>query len=424
MNFARLNHILLPSTRDARDRLRQSWRWRLVTPVAWFYAVLSDEGRALAIVTLFVGTAGVQVGTTQVFVLWAGLIGLFCGSMLVRPAFGLRRVTLRVSAPPRVAAGAPMRLTLTLDNPTDTPHDAIRLRGPFLPWDGKYVTKPPRFGRLEAGGQVRDDVEATFIQRGHHHLDPFFASCLLPFGLIQGPTIASDGCKFLVVPRLARVTRLTLPEAATSRSGHRGRPQTRRDRPADASELVGVRPYRRGDPVRDLHVRTWARTGTPHVRQYQPLRQRRVMLLVDTAVPGAGERALEAAISLAAGVAEHLVRTQLDRVVVGDEIHRLPPGRAGLDRTLDLLATAEIHRAERDPLDLVVDPVAAVIVTPSVEGRALAWLTSLEGRGVPVRLLRVAAAPWWSRTPPPPARHPRERVVEAVDIEKGRWLTL
>lgn len=423
MNFARLNHILVPSTRDERDKLRQSWRGRMFAPAVWAYAALSDEGQALAITTLFVGTAGVQVGNTQVYVLWACLTGLFLGSVLLRRAYRLRDVTMRVSAPRRVSAGEPLRLTITLENGGDASHDAIRIRGPFLPWDGKYQDKPPRFGRLEAGGRVSGDVRARFIQRGPHHLDPFLASTLLPFGLTQGPQIESDGCKFIVVPKLARIARLDLPDASGA-AGDERQARVRLDRTADAFELVGVRPYRRGDPVRDLHVRTWARTGKPHVRQYRPLRHRRVMLLVDTATPKANERALEAAISLAAGVAEHLSRTQLDALVVGDERHPLPPGRAGLDRALDLLAAAEIHEPETDPLEAHAPTAAAVIVTASTEGRAMEWLETLTRRGVPARVLRVHAPGFLSRKPAPPSRHAREEVVEAEDIEKGRWLAL
>jgi len=37
----------------------------------------------------------------------------------------------------------------------------------------------------------------------------------------------------------------------------------------DATDLLGVRPYRPGDPVRDLHARSWARHGSPMVREYQ-----------------------------------------------------------------------------------------------------------------------------------------------------------
>ncbi|MEE9255079.1 MAG: DUF58 domain-containing protein, partial [Pseudomonadales bacterium] len=113
----------------------------------------------------------------------------------------------------------------------------------------------------------------------------------------------------------------------------------------ESMELMSVRPYRAGDPLRDLHAKTWARTGRPHVREYQQEYFSRVGVVLDTESNIVNEDAQEAAISLAAGVLAHFTRGEalIDLLVVGDEIHPLTIGRSlgSLAQALDLLAVVE-----------------------------------------------------------------------------------
>jgi uncharacterized protein (DUF58 family) len=110
----------------------------------------------------------------------------------------------------------------------------------------------------------------------------------------------------------------------------------------ESMDLLGVRPYRPGDPVRDLHARSWARTGTPVVREYQQEYFSRVGVVLDTDLAVADDTLLEAAISLAAGVVAHLSRGEalIDLLVVGDQVHDMTLGRSlgFLDQALDVLA--------------------------------------------------------------------------------------
>ena len=55
----------------------------------------------------------------------------------------------------------------------------------------------------------------------------------------------------------------------------------------DPSRFAGVRAYQRGDPVRRIHWRATARTGTPVSRRYDPVNERQVLIAVDLqTVPG------------------------------------------------------------------------------------------------------------------------------------------
>jgi uncharacterized protein (DUF58 family) len=113
----------------------------------------------------------------------------------------------------------------------------------------------------------------------------------------------------------------------------------------ESMELKGLRPYRPGDPVRDLHARRWARLGEPVVREYQQEYFTRIGVVVDTDVSVADEARLEAGLSLGAGVVAHLSRGEslIDLLVVGQELRQLTLGRnlGFVDQALELLAVVE-----------------------------------------------------------------------------------
>ena len=119
----------------------------------------------------------------------------------------------------------------------------------------------------------------------------------------------------------------------------------------ESMDLRGVRPYRKGDRIRDLSARTWARTGKPAVREYQEEYFTRVGVVLDCVAPrkrsARTEEAFEAAVSLTAGVVAHLGRGDalVDLLVTGGEIHALTLGRSlgFLEQALDHLAVADLE---------------------------------------------------------------------------------
>src|SRR5581483_5557131 len=151
---------------------------------------------------------------------------------------------------------------------------------------------------------------------------------------------SSNPARFLVVPPIAPVARLSLPAARRHQPG--GVAQA--SKTGESMDLLGIRPYRPGDPPRDLHARSWARLGVPVVREYQEEYFSRVGVIVDTDARHAEPRRLEAALSLAAGIVARLSAGDalIDLLAVGDEVHPLvlTLGRSlgFLDQALDRLA--------------------------------------------------------------------------------------
>lgn len=434
VNFARLNHILIPARHEDRERLRGSRLGKLIRPVGKVYEALSVEGRALVLLTLFIGVASVEVGTTRIYVLWSVLVGLVLASLAMRLAFRSDGLTLEVRAPSRVAAGESVRFELLLHNAGERPLHTLRIHGPFLPWDGAWESSMPARGLLEPDRTVRLSARARFVHRGSHHIEPFRVGALVPFGLALGPSVWSTGTKFLVIPRIANVTRLELPRGQRFQPG--GVAQA--SRLGEALEIVGVRPYRPGDSVRDLHAKTWARTGQPHVREYNQEYFTRIGVVLDNDRTAASEEALEAAVSLAAGVVSRLSRGEVlvDLLVVGDELHQLTLGRSlgTLDQALDLLANTE-PGAKLEPEQLLarLEPhagrlSAVVLVALAGDAPRAQLIAGIERLGVACVPLRIdddsPRLPFTKRHEQEQLPLPGEQLVRVSDVDSGRELML
>jgi uncharacterized protein (DUF58 family) len=351
INFARLNHILIPNTKAGRDRFRASLLGKVVQPFGWLYYAYTEEGRILGLATVIVGAFGLDVQGTVVYLLWSVLAGAMLASLVGSRFHRLRGVRVELVAPRRVTRGDTIAFGVLVHN--DGPRDrlALRVSGPFLPWDGAFTSPAPRIAKVRAGSAERVEIRARFSARGEHHLDAFSVSAVVPGGLALGPPVASTGVKFMVVPHLANVVRLSTPPGSRYQPGG----VALASKTGQALELRGVRPYRAGDPVRHLHARSSARLGAPVVREYQEEYFTRLGVVVETAVTDA--KKLEAMLSLAAGVVAHLARGEalIDLLVVGERVHELTIGRhlGFLDQALDLLACVEPEKKKPDPGALV-----------------------------------------------------------------------
>jgi len=341
IDWARLNHILLPDGKAARDVVRSTLGVRLLGTVYGVYDALTDEGRFMALVAVVVAFSALDVARSDAYALFCVLVALLLASLTSSRFLGLEGVTLEVSAPRRVTVGEPITLSLVLRNGGERARSGLRVGGPFLPWDGRWLTPRPAIPRLDAGAVARADVQARFTRRGAHHLDTFRVAPLVPLGLTTGRRVDSNDLSFLAVPRIANVVRLTTPVGRRHQPGG----VALASRTGESMDLLGIRPYRAGDPVRDLHARSWARTGVPVVREFQEEYFSRIGVVVDTDGGAADSATFEAALSLAAGVVAHLSRGEalIDLLVVGDQVHSLTLGRSlgFLEQALDLLAVVE-----------------------------------------------------------------------------------
>jgi uncharacterized protein (DUF58 family) len=396
INFARLNYILIPDSPEAMEKARSGWAARyLGGPIVWLFRALTRQGQAVLLLTLFVGMGALDVGESSNHVLASILFSALVGSLAIRRGVAMKNVSVVVETPPRVAAGEELVVRLTLINRDPRRHTAIELSRPFLPWDGTWVTPRIVVHALEPDETLTLQTRARFEARGRHYLEPFHASASVPMRLALGPGVKSVGTPLLVVPRVAPIQHIQLGMTPRFQPGG----VALASKTGESSELYGLRPYRRGDRLRDLHARSWARTGKPVVREYQQEYFTRVGVFLDTDLQTTTEVGFEAGISLAAGVVLNLSRGEalIDLLVTGDTLHALTVGRSlgTFEQALDHLActqagpvfdcarTVELLAAHLSRLSSMV----LVVHTWDASRQKLAQL--LRVRGVAVKVLVV-----------------------------------
>jgi uncharacterized protein (DUF58 family) len=421
LNFARLNHILIPTTSADRDRWRASRAGRFFRPIGRLYEALTLEGQVALTLAMLLGAASLDVGGFDGHLLWAPLTAVQVFSLVAARWFGLAGVTLDVALPQRVVAGEAVHFAITVRNLSERTLYALRVDGPFLPWDGRWLGERPGLPAVAPGASATVPREAVFSHRGEHHLDPFRVGAVVPFGLAQGAPVYSAGCRFVVVPRVARVERVATP------LGQRHQPGgvARMLQMGESMDLRGVRVYRPGDPVRDLHARSWARAGVPVVREYQQEYFRRVAVIVDTDGRDVSADAFEAAVSLAAGLVSSLSRDDalVDLLVLGQQAHDLTPSRGSLDATLDLLACVEPGDTfDPEAVTALLAPFAlrlssALVVTCCWDEDRASLLGRVTALGVGVRAFAV-------RDDEAPLADGRVTAVSARAILQGERLSL
>ncbi len=423
MNFARFNHVLVPQSAEERMAWLNSGRHKWLGGSYRLYLALTPVGRGLLLFWLFAGALGLNVAEFVVYILWSVITGLIAASLLFRRWYSLPRVQLKIEIPHRVRAGAPLSLSALLVNSGTTVRD-VRIQWPFLTWDGKYKSQPDAVSTIVGGGQVQSSAVMTFSARGVHSLMPTMAMRVLPLGIACGPAIQSSIAEILVLPQVPTVHRLELPLRERCHPG--GVPMVAHT--GEAMELAGVRPYQRGDRARDLHARTWARVGVPHVRMYQQEFFTRMGIVLDIHQHGLREARFEGAVSLAAGILAYLSGRDalVDIVCTGNHIHNLTIGRSlgFFQQGLDLLATVTPGAPlEPDVLtaELVrhMDRLSGVfVITSHLNDKVLAMRAFCEHRQIPVRVLVVTAKPSAEGFPPGITSVP----LEALNNDSGVWL--
>ncbi len=405
VNWQRLNYVLIPAARS-RKPIAEPWgepssrggRW-----VLRVYRAFTREGRWLFLVALVTGAFAVDVTHTQVYVLFSLLVSVILASLLVSRSLRLPELSLRVHAPPRVFVGA--EVTFVVECACTAPGPStpwLRVEGPFLPYFGRWLSRPEPMVDVGFGTSSSTTLKARFSERGDLTLGRFRVSALVPLGLASGPPLQSAPVRLRVVPRPANVVRLGMELATRHQPGG----VALASKTGESMDLRGVRPYRKGDRIRDVSARTWARTGKPAVREYQEEYFTRVGVVLDCVAPrrrsARSEEAFEAAVSLTAGVVAHLGRGDalVDLLVTGGEIHALTLGRSlgFLEQALDHLAVADLEaNVDRSRLLERLAPYlarlsAVVMVVDGWDGDREAFVRGVEKSGVRVHVVVVGAA--------------------------------
>ncbi len=368
------------------------------------------------------------------------LFSLSLGMIIIGIPWAMTRrasVTARRELPRFGTAGQPLRYTVRVRNTgphklsrawiTDTPPDPRPDRETFTilrepgeeernPFDRLFAYYRWKWllmrKRLFTGGNAADDlvlepgeetrvtVEMTPLRRGVIRFNDLRLLLPDPFGLFQRCRhIAAPDATLLVLPRRFPLPPVELPGGAAFKiSG-----EANTNVIGNSGEFVGLRDYRPGDPLRQIHWKSWARTGRPIVKELEDTHYPRFGLIVDTLSTDRDDTQFEQVISVAASFAAALDSgdSLLDLMFIKNEAHRVTAGR-GVERAeklLEVLAGVTPQRSEDfTALSRLVlrhrdDLTSCLIILNGWDDARAAFLKSLAQGGVTCVPLVVGSGP-------------------------------
>ena len=161
------------------------------------------------------------------------------------------------------------------------------------------------------------------------------------FGLYKALCTVPEPASVLVLPKRYRLPTLALPGKRTYQHGG----LTLANSVGDSEEFLALRDYRPGDPLKQIHWKSFARTGSPVVREYQDEFFERHALVLDTFVESADDICFEEAISVAASFAASIDTQEclLDLLFLAERTYCFTAGRGQLhtENMLEVLAHAQ-----------------------------------------------------------------------------------
>ena len=264
---------------------------------------------------------------------------------------------------------------------------------------------PFRVATLENGivpplppkGEVDVSIAVTPLRRGLFRFDGLVLSRTDPFGLFRAFSKLKAPETILILPKRYPLPTLVLPGAMRLQQGG----VTLASNVGQSDEFVSLREYRRGDPIRRIHWRSWARIGKPIVREFEDEFFSRYALVLDTFSDEPYSDPFEEAVSVASSFA-CAIRTQeslLDLLFVGTQAYCFTSGRglAHVDQMLEILASVNIcadkpfEALQTLALNHAEAISGCICVLLAWDGPRRRFVEKLKALGVPVRVIVVLA---------------------------------
>jgi uncharacterized protein (DUF58 family) len=228
-----------------QDRLPHSDTWTLGQRNIYILPTPAGFTFALTLVVMLLASINYQLN------LGYALTFLLAGAALVSMHMthgNLRGLTLHLRPPSPGFAGDAALLEVVLTNPGRQRYGlALRFDGPGRPEGPRAWTDAP------AGGQAQLHLSLVPPHRGWQPVPTVVVDTIFPFGLFRAWTVWRPASRVLAWPR----PESPLPPLPGMASAAGERPERR----SHGSELDGVRPWRRGDTMRQVAWKKVARSG-------------------------------------------------------------------------------------------------------------------------------------------------------------------
>ncbi|MCX7865931.1 DUF58 domain-containing protein [Limisphaera sp. VF-2] len=409
----------------------------------WLRLRFTPTGLALLVAMLLSGTLGFDPDNSVAYQAFTLLFGVLLASATaagwMRGRFEVERVLPRF-----VTAGVPFRYRVRVRNRTRRTQQGLtvleELVGPvpgaqerggrLRQWWGRLrrtlrTKRPLRTPALMpllcqaplpvlAPNQIGEaTLEAVVWRRGLLELREVLVARTDPFGLVRVFRRVPAPQKLVVLPRRYFVPPLALPGLPRYQLGG----VALASQVGQSDEFISLRDYRRGDPIRHIHWRSWAKVGRPIVREFEDEFFVRHALVLDTFMPWEHHEAFEAAVSVAASLACSLPLQEslLDLLFVGPDAYCVTAGRGvgHVDQILEILAAVRpCHHRPFHALEQVVLEHAPLVsgclcILLGWDGVRRRFIERLVQRDIPTRVFVVPLEPPAGPLDPGPLRaHP------------------
>lgn len=196
--------------------------------------------------------------------------------------------------------------------------------------------------QIPPNAEVEVQIAVTPLRRGLFRFEGVTLARTDPFGLFRAFVRYPAPETILILPKRYPLPPVVLPGATRFQQGG----VALASNVGQSDEFVSLREYRRGDPLRRIHWRSWARIGKPIVREFEDEFFSRYALVLDTFSDEPFSEPFEEAVAIASSFA-CAIRTQeslLDLLFVGTQAYCLTTGRglAHVDQMLEILASVRV----------------------------------------------------------------------------------
>lgn len=330
---------------------------------------ITGPGRALVVATLVAAMLGIDpdntVGYQGFTLLFALLVVGTAFTFYFRLRFSATRLLPRFGT-----AGQPFSYRVAVRNGTSKPQTGLTLldnladpRPSFREWravqldDEKHVrpfrisqrrrTNPFQLATVKEAAipplppnqEVQAEVQLTPLRRGLLRFDAVSLARTDPFGLFRTFVKLPLPQTVLILPKRYWLPPVALPGAMKYQQGG----VALASNVGQSDEFVALREYRRGDPIRHIHWRSWAKVGKPIVKEFEDEFFVRHALVLDTFTERPHSDEFEEAVSVAASFACTVLTQEslLDLLFVGTEAYCFTAGRglAHADQMLEIMAS-------------------------------------------------------------------------------------
>ena len=215
-----------------------------ITKTGWIYIVL----------TIVVGFAAVNTANNLIYILASALLSY----MLVSGIFGrgnIHALSIQVEFPEEIYARTPTPITVRLTNPRR-----------FLPAMLIRVVTTGRtvlFPYVAAASSSDAVIQVTFPHRGRCPIDPIRLASPFPFNFFTRFRTLDQPGELVIFPKPRNCAEVHARVEMNRRGGEQSV-----DRLGDAGDILAIRSYLPGDPLKHIHWKSTAKTGRIQTKEF------------------------------------------------------------------------------------------------------------------------------------------------------------